>query len=47
MMSFGVIAITAPLAGVFVGGLTSDSLVGVSIDYFSKLLRAVIEETIS
>jgi len=27
MMSFGVIAITAPLAGVFVGGITSDSLV--------------------
>jgi len=47
MMSFGVIAITAPLAGVFVGGLTSDSLVGVSIGYFSKYLRAVIEETIS
>jgi len=27
MISFGFIAITAPLAGVFVGGLTSDSLV--------------------
>ena len=28
MISFGFIAITAPLAGVFVGGLTSDSLGG-------------------
>ncbi len=28
MISFGFIAITAPLAGVFVGGLTSDSMGG-------------------